>query len=48
MEKKIIAGFKNIPSEDEGRVYREFPDGLRLIYQDGKYAGFYHPSAKED
>lgn len=44
MEKKVIAGcFKCIPDvEDESRCYAEFPDGLRLIFQDGAYKGFYY------
>lgn len=30
-----------MPSEVAGREYVCFPDGLRLIIEDGKYAGFY-------
>ena len=27
--------------EDDSTYYWEFPDGLRLIFRDGKYAGWY-------
>lgn len=45
VEKKMIAGcFECVHNvEDKGRCYCEFPDGLRLIFQDGKYVGFYNP-----
>ena len=29
--------------EDPHTQYAEFPDGLRLIYRDGKYVGWYLP-----
>ena len=28
-------------AEDKNTQYWEFPDGLRLIFRDGKYAGWY-------
>ena len=37
-------GLKAIPSmEDPATVYYELPDGLRLIFREGKYAGWYLP-----
>ena len=43
--KKVIAGcFKMIQDcEDESKTYAEFPDGLRLIFRDGVYVGWYLP-----
>lgn len=29
--------------EDEAVHYADFPDGLRLIFRDGAYAGWYLP-----
>lgn len=35
-------GAKAIQScEDPNTMYFEFPDGLRLIYRDGEYVGWY-------
>ena len=34
--------------EDESVQYADFPDGLRLIFRDGEYVGWYLPGeAKE-
>ena len=33
-------------AEDENTCYWEFPDGLRLIFRDGEYAGWYLPEGK--
>lgn len=35
-----------VPSAKPGREYVCFPDGLRIIVEDGKYIGFYtqHPN----
>ena len=48
--KKVIAGcFEMIQDcEDESKTYAEFPDGLRLIFRDGKYVGWYNPSLTEE
>lgn len=48
--KKMIAGcFKWIEDpEDETKAYAEFPDGLRLIFQDGKYIGWYNPNLTKE
>ena len=27
--------------EDESKTYVTFPDGLRLIFEDGEYSGWY-------
>ena len=34
-------------AEDENTCYWEFPDGLRLIFRDGEYAGWYLPEGKD-
>lgn len=35
-------GLKVVPSqEDPTTVYYELPDGLRLIFREGKYVGWY-------
>ena len=33
-------------AEDENTVYWDFPDGLRLIFRDGKYVGWYLPEGR--
>lgn len=41
----VSARTKGTPScEDSGTLYVDFPDGLRLIFQDGKYTGWYTPT----
>lgn len=38
----IVDGFRTIQScEDPSTIYAEFPDGLRLIFREGKYVGHY-------
>lgn len=42
-----VYGQKVIQSaEDKNTVYWEFPDGLRLIFREGKYVGWYLPEGK--
>ena len=33
--------------EDRETVYVDFPDGLRLIFRESKYAGWYLPGEAE-
>lgn len=40
-----IPGVKFVPSaEDPGTKYMELPDGLRLTFRNGVYAGHYDPN----
>ena len=34
-------------AEDRHTQYWEFPDGLRLIFRDGKYVGWYLPEVSD-
>ena len=34
--------------EDEGTVYWDFPDGLRLVFREGEYVGWYLPREVSD
>lgn len=34
--------------EDESVQYADFPDGLRLIFRDGEYMGWYLPGEVEE
>ena len=42
-----IAGHAKTDPEDPSVIYFETTDGLRLIFRDGKYAGFYTPNLAE-
>ena len=43
-----IPGVKFVPSaEDQNTKYMELPDGLRLIFRGGNYAGHYDPNLPE-
>lgn len=33
--------------EKPDKYYSELPDGYRLVYEDGKYAGRYNPELNE-
>ena len=39
---------KIVSCEDVNTKYLEFPDGLRLIFREGKYAGWYVCDGKEN
>jgi hypothetical protein len=48
-EKNLETGAKITPNcEDPSALYVDFPDGLRLIFRDEKYVGWYLPGEKED
>lgn len=32
----------NITQADERKTYITFPDGLRLVFEDGEYVGWYY------
>lgn len=42
-----MAGKAQTDPEDPSVIYFETSDGLRLIFRDGKYAGFYAPNLAE-
>ena len=42
-----VAGHAKTDQEDPSVIYFETGDGLRLIFRDGKYAGFYTPDLAE-
>lgn len=51
--KSMVEGF-NIPGvkfvkseEDANTKYMELPDGLRLIFRNGEYAGYYDPNLQK-
>lgn len=45
--RKCTIGSLSLPALEKGRVYAELPDGYRLIFQDGVYAGRYNPYLAE-
>lgn len=42
-----VVGHAKTDQEDPGVIYFETGDGLRLIFRDGKYAGWYAPNLAE-
>lgn len=48
MHLRIKAGKLIQSCEDKGTEYLETPDGLRLIFRDHKYAGWYLPGEGDD
>jgi hypothetical protein len=47
-EQEMMLGDKMVIQsvEDKNTQYWEFPDGLRLIFRDGKYVGWYLPDGE--
>lgn len=44
MENLCIPGAEaSTGCEDPATQYADFPDGLRLIYREGEYVGWYRP-----
>ncbi len=41
MEDAPAVGVAEVSCEDSNTEYITFPDGLRLIFRDGEYAGWY-------
>ena len=37
----------SVSCEDPETVYADLPDGLRLIYREGKYVGWYRPGEEK-